>query len=187
MPKTIIFPPVGEDRGDPSDDCFTDPDPYSPSSSLPDPIEDDVHEAYQAPMEEEEKFFALTHEQAERLVRHKRPDSMGGCPHARNKCKLCGVCCKVAEANTGWNGFHHNRRCARCNLAHYCSKKCQRLDWRFHKPECTKPTTSSSSSSSTSSSSSSSDSPSSSSSSSSSSKSFSSSPSSKRKLSSSWR
>jgi hypothetical protein len=27
-------------------------------------------------------------------------------------------------------------RCCKCKIAHYCSKKCQKEDWYFHKPHC---------------------------------------------------
>jgi hypothetical protein len=27
-------------------------------------------------------------------------------------------------------------RCGGCNLSYYCSKECQKLDWKTHKPEC---------------------------------------------------
>ncbi len=28
------------------------------------------------------------------------------------------------------------KRCGRCRNAHYCSEKCQRADWKRHRPEC---------------------------------------------------
>lgn len=27
-------------------------------------------------------------------------------------------------------------KCSQCKRAHYCSKECQRIDWKIHKPEC---------------------------------------------------
>jgi hypothetical protein len=29
-------------------------------------------------------------------------------------------------------------RCSGCNLSYYCSKDCQKIDWKSHKPECKK-------------------------------------------------
>jgi hypothetical protein len=27
-------------------------------------------------------------------------------------------------------------KCSRCTLAHYCSRECQKLDWKGHKNQC---------------------------------------------------
>ena len=39
--------------------------------------------------------------------------------------------CKVCQKNT-------SSKCGRCKGEYYCSKECQRSDWKFHKSFCPK-------------------------------------------------
>ena len=32
--------------------------------------------------------------------------------------------------------IHKSKRCVRCYLVHYCSRECQKADWKVHKPKC---------------------------------------------------
>ena len=48
------------------------------------------------------------------------------------RCSACGLgplCADGAEL----------KKCSRCETRMYCSRKCQKKDWRFHKPSCTRP------------------------------------------------
>ena len=44
--------------------------------------------------------------------------------------KRCRNCSKISEQAALFI-------CSRCGRSHYCSKKCQKEDWKRHKPECT--------------------------------------------------
>jgi hypothetical protein len=35
--------------------------------------------------------------------------------------------------------LHDPKRCGKCERAYYCSKKCQKIDWKIHKPTCARP------------------------------------------------
>ncbi|XP_021369227.1 uncharacterized protein LOC110460574 isoform X4 [Mizuhopecten yessoensis] len=48
----------------------------------------------------------------------------------RTGCKICVVCGKASDAV---------KTCARCKMVDYCSKKCQRQDWKSHKLLCRDP------------------------------------------------
>ncbi|KAJ3087821.1 hypothetical protein HK100_008226 [Physocladia obscura] len=45
--------------------------------------------------------------------------------------------CKVCKNPEGPNQ-ESLKACAKCRLAHYCSKECQTVDWPLHKPICNK-------------------------------------------------
>ncbi|KAJ7184725.1 hypothetical protein C8R46DRAFT_1300081, partial [Mycena filopes] len=40
------------------------------------------------------------------------------------------------DARTGEYGDRKMKMCAKCNIVRYCSKECQRADWREHKSYC---------------------------------------------------
>ena len=42
--------------------------------------------------------------------------------------KVCWLCSKKTETKM--------QKCSRCNIAHYCSRQCQRNDWQGHSTEC---------------------------------------------------
>ena len=42
----------------------------------------------------------------------------------------CGKCCKIMRIRK------EQKRCGRCRIAWYCSKKCQADDWLRHKKMC---------------------------------------------------
>ena len=42
--------------------------------------------------------------------------------------KVCWLCSKKTETKM--------QKCSRCNIAHYCSRQCQRNDWQSHSTEC---------------------------------------------------
>lgn len=71
-----------------------------------------------------------------RLRGHQDP---AGCPRHDKRCKTCGSCCRL---NAAYNPpivndrFIENKVCARCFVARYCSKLCQRADWGMHRPDC---------------------------------------------------
>ena len=43
----------------------------------------------------------------------------------KSSSSICGCCFSTASL-----------RCSRCSLIRYCSRKCQKLDWRIHREEC---------------------------------------------------
>ena len=43
------------------------------------------------------------------------------------------ICCQKDCHNDG------DLRCSRCKKVNYCSKECQRSDWKQHKKQCKKP------------------------------------------------
>lgn len=44
---------------------------------------------------------------------------------SRNKSRICKMC-----------GREASERCAKCKKVYYCSEKCQKTDWKFHKSNC---------------------------------------------------
>ena len=51
------------------------------------------------------------------------------CPNIRKHCRHCQKC---PINRTG----QRNDFCSACEVAYYCSKRCQKQDWRKHKPIC---------------------------------------------------
>jgi hypothetical protein len=49
---------------------------------------------------------------------------------ARKKDQICAVCIKIGSKDALMN------KCGDCNNVYYCSKECQRQDWRTHKLVC---------------------------------------------------
>lgn len=70
------------------------------------------------PLPPGQKFFQVS---------EKKPDHDSGAIDISfiRKCFICG------KANS--------KKCGRCGLKYYCSKECQKLDWKHHKPYCNKP------------------------------------------------
>ena len=68
------------------------------------------------------KAARLGHEEAEEFLQHIKS----------RYCNLCAACNKTGVGA-------ELRRCARCKIMHYCSKKCQTRHWREgHKNDCVK-------------------------------------------------
>lgn len=65
--------------------------------------------------------------QRERMIREAAPAPLLAQPPpvAVRQPRVCAVC-----------GAASSTRCARCNRVYYCSRVCQRRDWRAHKPAC---------------------------------------------------
>ena len=47
--------------------------------------------------------------------------------------RTCGACAVQIPHNRA-------KRCSQCRAAYYCSRECQKRDWRSHKPQCKTPT-----------------------------------------------
>ena len=44
-------------------------------------------------------------------------------------CRGCQLCPVLMQSNQG-------KACSACNCRVYCSRECQKKDWKQHKPEC---------------------------------------------------
>jgi hypothetical protein len=61
-----------------------------------------------------------------------RPDSGSPLPTERQQCNACGSDKKKGSGGTSVALL----TCTRCKLAKYCSKECQKADWKEHKAVC---------------------------------------------------
>ena len=52
---------------------------------------------------------------------------------AKEGLKICRKCNKVETSEEFQNSL---MQCSRCRMAYYCSKECQKDDWKSHKPFC---------------------------------------------------
>ena len=55
-------------------------------------------------------------------------------PEKLSEPKLDEKLCVAGCAKCGKGG--KNKKCARCHKIEYCSRECQRLHWKAHKPNC---------------------------------------------------
>ena len=59
------------------------------------------------------------------------------CLDSRSKCQTCNR----KEESQEKSGKLHLKKCGKCRKVYYCSKSCQKKDWRAHKVDCQSPTT----------------------------------------------
>ena len=67
-------------------------------------------------------------------ILEKKPYSNGGDTKTGNVFRLCRYC---SNSDVSSEFQQSLQACSRCKEAYYCSKECQKRDWKGHKPECT--------------------------------------------------